>query len=471
MKKNKNTTVPPENPAAGATDIENMEYEAAEPAAEEKTHTPAAARKKFRFSRLFDNNYLVMIFSVFCAFVCWVVVSSSASSEEITRIISDVPIDYSLSSSVSGDLGLQVINTSNSQKTVNVTITGKKYIVGQITKDDLAATVKLSDVTGAGTYRAEVKAQATGKLTNFTISSTDPGFVSVRLDRTISKEYSLGIKTNSYQAGEGYTLLQPRLSSVKDTIKITGPTTDLEEIAKVVAITDEIPSVVSQTGNYQAKVVLYDANDQVINNPALDLEFTEAEVTIVVMQLKTLPVEVTLANAPQGAENISIKLSPSSVQVSGASDVFSTLESLNVGTIDFTKVNTDHTEFTFDLKSALPSGCSLEDDITEVTATVNLAGMRTREFDVTSIKLSGANNSSAVRVLTKTIRLNITGPAEQIEGITADDISVLVNLDQEAQSTGKHEIPVTVQIDGGDRCWAYGSPTVFVQVLNSASSS
>ena len=412
-----------------------------------------------------------MVLSVFCAFVCWVVVSSSASSEEITRVITDVPIDYSLSSSISGDLGLQVINTSVSQNNVNVTITGKKYIVGQITKDDLSATVKLSDVTGAGTYRAEVKAQAIGKLTNFTVTSVDPRSVSVRLDRTISKEYSLGIKTNTYQAGEGYTLLQPRLSSVKDTIKITGPTTDLEEIAKVVAITDQIPSVVSKTGNYQAKVVLYDENDQVINNPALQLEFTEAEVTIVAKQLKTLPVEITLANAPKGSENIPITLSPASVQVSGASDVFSTLNSLNVGTIDFTKVSTDHREFKFDLGSALPSGCSLEDDVVQVTATVNLSGMRTREFDVTNIQLApGAGSGTTIRVLTRTIHLVITGPAEQIEGITPDEISVQANLDAEQQSTGKHEIPVTVQIDGGDRCWVYGSPTVFVQVTSSSSS-
>ena len=470
MKKKKDSPLISPQETADATDIENMEFEQ-EPAEEEKAPR-ASARKKFRFSRLFNNNYFVMILSVFCAFVCWVVVSSSASSEEITRIIADVPVDYSLPSSISGDLGLQVINTSTSQTTVNVTITGKKYIVGQITKDDLSASVRLSDVTGTGTYRAEVRAQAIGKLTNFTIYSVDPGYISVRLDRTISKEYSLGIKTNTYQAEEGYTLLQPRLSSLKDTIKITGPTTDLDEIAKVVAITDEIPSVVRETGNYQAKVVLYNANDQVINNPALELEFTEAEVTIVAMQLKTLPVEVTLANAPQGAESISIRLSPSSVQVSGASDVFSTLSSLNVGTIDFSKVNIDHTEFIFDLGAALPSGCSLEDDVTEVKATVNLSGMRTREFDVTNIALADSSHTNAgVRVLTKTIHLTITGPAEQIEGITANDISVAIQLDEEQQSIGKHEIPVTVQINGGDRCWVYGSPTVFVQITGSTSSS
>lgn len=470
MKKKKNAPpVSPQKTPADATDIENMDFEQ-EAAGEEKA-AQTSAGKKFRFSALFDNNYFVLILSVFCAFVCWVAVSSSASSEEVTRVIADVPIDYSLPSSISGDLGLQVINTPTSQSTVNVTITGKKYIVGQITKDDLTASVRLSDVTGTGTYRAEVRAQAAGKLTNFTVSSVDPGYINVRLDRTISKEYSLGIKTNAYQAEEGYTLLQPRLSSLKDTIKITGPTTDLDEIARVVAITDEIPAVVSKTGNYQAQVVLYDANDQVINNPALELEFTEAEVTIVAMQLKRLPVEVSLLNAPNGAENIAIRLSPSSVQVSGASDVFSTLSVLNVGTIDFSKVNIENTEFVFDLSAALPSGCSLEDDVAEVKATVNLSGMRTREFDVTNITFEKPSDSDAgIRVLTKTIHLAITGPAEQIEGITAEDISVVIQLDEEQQSTGKHEIPVTVQIDGGDRCWVYGSPTVFVQITGSTSS-
>lgn len=470
---NKKRKSPPRSPQEMPQEAVDLEIDALEQefSEEEKAAQPSK-KKQFRFNRLFENNYFVMILSVFCAFVCWVVVSSSASSEEITRIIADVPINYSLPSSISSDLGLQVINTSASQNTVNVKITGKKYIVGQVTKDDISAVVRLSDVTGTGVYRAEVKAQAIGKLTNFTISSVDPGTISVRLDRTISKEYSMGIQTNTYQAEEGYTLLQPRLSSVKDTIKITGPTTDLDEIAKVVAITDEIPSVVKKTGNYQAQVVLFDVNDQIINNPALELEFTEAEVTIVAMQLKTLPIELKLVNEPKGAESIPIRLSPSKVQVSGASDIFATLNSLNVGVIDFSKVSIDHREFTFELGAALPSGCLPEDDVTEVKAVVDLSGMRTREFDVTNIVFDEtAEGETSVRVLTQTIHLTITGPAEQIEGITPEEISVIVQPNVTQQSIGKHELPVTVEIEGGDRCWVFGSPTVFVEVTSSTSSS
>lgn len=433
----------------------------------EETNTPSPnpknrrkkdpKKRKLTFSRLFNNNRFVMAFSVFCAVVLWTIISATTHIEK-EMTISGVPVDYSatLSESATKDLGLQIVG--NKVERVNVKISGNAFIVGQITADDILVTAKLTNVTTAGTYSVNLVAQPKNNK-NFNIDWIEPSIVQLKLDRTVEKEFPVELKTNAYEVQDGFTASE---SLSLQNITVTGPEENVKRVSKVVAETDQVDSTLSQTNTYMAKIVLYDDMDMPIEDPELTLSATEAEVTVVVKEVRSLPVKVNYVNLPSGFSTRLITLSPATIRVAAPSDVFETLTEIVVGSIDFSQVDTSHKTFTYPID--LPSGCTNQSGEDEVTVKVNLSGMRTRELDVSQISLSSEREGQAINVITRTVTVRVTGPAEEIELLTSDDITAIIPLDEVPETAGKHEVPLSIQISGGGECWVYGKPTAFVSV-------
>ncbi len=414
-------------------------------------------KRKFSISALFYDNRFVMAFSVFCAVIVWTIISATTYVEkELT--ISDVPVDYSttLSENVREELGLQIVG--NRVEKVTVKISGNAFIVGQITAGDILVTARLYNVTTAGTYSVNLIAQPKNNK-SFSIDWIDPPIVQLKLDRTVEKEFSVELETNSYQVDDGFAASES-LSLQK--IVISGPEANVKRVAKVVAETDQVEEKVDKTTNYMAKIVLYDDMGLIIEDPELTLSATEAELTITIKEVRELPILVEFDNLPAGFNTNAVTLTPKTLKIAAPSDVFDSLTEILVGTVDFSEVDTSHKVFT--LPIALPSGCINQSEQDEVTVKVNLTGMRTREFDVTNITVAGSREGQDINIMTRTVKVRVTGPAEEIELLTSDNISALMSLDDIPQTTGKHEIPMTIRVAGGDSCWAYGKPTAFVYV-------
>lgn len=412
---------------------------------------------------LLDNNYILMAISIFAAFAIWVGISFSDTTTETTRTIYDVELQYgNLPDSVE-QLGLEVIENTASVKKVNVRISGKQYIVNQITAADLNAYIRLSEATSAGAYTAEIRVDAIGRNKDFSIVSVDPQIVNVRLDRMTTKEYSLEAETNNYKPKDGYTLKMPTLS--ENTVTITGPASDMQQIARVVARAEVDPEI-SSTKTYPAMIKLYDEFGKEISNPALQISMEETELTIVAMTLKTVPIEVTYLNAPFQVRDNMVTISPREIEVSVPSDMADELDKLNVGSIDFSKVNKTDNRFTFDLYDALPSGCSIESVYGEAAVTISMVGMSTRDFVITNISvLTKEDTDTIVNLITKSVRVQITGPAEEIEQINESELMIQVDMTSNKNSLGQHELPATVLLEQAPGCWVNGSPTVFVEIL------
>ncbi len=410
---------------------------------------------------IFYNNYFLLVFSVLVAFGIWVGLAFSDTTTEATRTIRGVPLQYdNLTFSTPG---LKVIDTSGIT-TVDVVITGKQYLVNQMTASDLIANLRLSDVTVAGTYTAEIRVTTVSKYKAVSVRSVDPQIVNVRVDRMVSREFPLEVQTNSYSPADGYTLKLPTLSAT--TVDVSGTASNMEQVVKVVAVA-EVPDTIKATASYAAKIKIYNKLGEDITD-LFQLSTEETQLTIVAMQLKTVPLQLECQNGPSNAADL-ITLQPKEVQLSLPSDLYESLNAIDIGSLDFSKVNTNNARFDFDLKTVLPDGSINESGMDTVTATVNLSGMVTKTYDVTNISTVSAAADQQVDVLTSSVSITITGPESEMEKITEKDITLRADLSSNP-TNGKYEIPVKAVIRGGDGCWVYGSPTVFVQISDRASS-
>ncbi len=151
--------------------------------------------KNIKFSRLFYNNKFLAVFSVLLSFVIWVAVASN-KSESVSVMISDIPVDIHLSESAIQD-GLQIFGLKN--VTARVEVKGNRFVVGQVTKDNIQISASQSAVSimSPGNYTLELSAKKVGVLQDYEIvSDVKPSVITVMVDRYRESEFTVESEIN-----------------------------------------------------------------------------------------------------------------------------------------------------------------------------------------------------------------------------------------------------------------------------------
>lgn len=116
----------------------------------------------------------------------------------------------------------------------------------------------------------------------------------------------------------------------------------------------------------------------------------------------------------------------------------------------------------------LPTGCKSLDNITTATVTVDTSTMTSRTFTVTEFDIK---NNSQARAVTQELRVTIIGPPDQLQELTDEDITAVIDMQDQQDFSGHLEMPVTVSIAGATACWVSGEYTASVELDKGASSS
>ena len=192
-------------------------------------------KKKISFKNLIYDNRFVLALSIIAAVIIWIVVAIQASPED-DRIIKDVPVKIEISNNVS-NLGLQMFG--NTDFTVEVKVHGKRYEVAEsvLTKDDISVVAKTNyvDSTGSQTLKLEVTAKDPSKA-NYEIVSLSQDSINVYFDYYKEGEYTLQpdvVYDGASYVTNGLIAETPVLSA--NTVKLSGPVTEMAKIKKVVA--------------------------------------------------------------------------------------------------------------------------------------------------------------------------------------------------------------------------------------------
>lgn len=106
-------------------------------------------KRRFKLSlmRILGNNRILMALSVIFAFALWMWVAIE-KSPEVQTVITGVPIKIDLKNTIPEQLGLQIFGETN--YTVDVTVTGKKYILSSLKADDISVEANVNYVDSPG---------------------------------------------------------------------------------------------------------------------------------------------------------------------------------------------------------------------------------------------------------------------------------------------------------------------------------
>ncbi len=412
---------------------------------------------KFKLNDLFNNDKFLLVFSLVAALVIWLMVVVNVS-EATTRVIQDVKV--TIDTTVPSQFGLEVFGEK--EFTVDVTVKGKKYQISPaaLSSEDIIITAQTNNVDSAGNRTLQLKPELP-EGADYTITKISEKSIDVYFDtaKTVQMVIEPQVVADGFPIVEkGFTSGDINLSETS--VTVTGPSTEINRIEKVVAKL-VLEKSLSSNKSSDAEIVLLSDKDR-SDFKYVTMSIDKVVLTIPVLQVKELETIVAFKNAPDN-----FIVTPLKYTVSPAKDLFNisvddydkTVD-FTIGTIDFKTLSPSNHVFTFLAENV---SISEESNTEEFTVNVDMSGINQEYITYSSDKFNVNNPDKKdykVSGLNKSVV--VVGMEKDLESITEENIKVEVDLSETDISQGQSvTVPAVVSVDNAG-CWING--TYFVEV-------
>lgn len=415
-------------------------------------------KKKQRISDLFYDNRFLLVFSVLAAVAFWLVVVVEFGVE-VEREIKGVPvsIDYE---KIENDLGLKAFGQKTF--TVDITVSGKKYIVeADDIVDDFEVKANTSYVNSAGDNYLTLSVESDNSLYEIVEKSDDE--IKVYFDYPGAKEVVVEpeIDFEGEPVAEGYYMGE-YLFPESNTVRITGPETEVNKIKKVVARAT-VDGKLRQNKTVEAELVALNEKGETVSSYITFNKSNNAiSLTLPVYKLAKLPLSCEFINRP--ADYVSddmlpfiYTVNPSIAEVGVPEKKLESIDSLEIRTIDFSELKDGVN--TFKVKASDITNAVVVDGTEEFTVTVTVNGMDSKSIKVNSdISVINAPEDLKYELVKLDFsEITIVGPAGSIDEIKPEDIVLTADLSEiSSDDSGSVTVPVTVT---DNDIWLYGTYT------------
>ena len=417
--------------------------------------------KKIKLNKLFYNNKFVALFSVISSIIIWVVMSfSDTQSTPIT--INDIPVNIALSDAAVED-GLQIFKGKDISASVE--ISGSRFVVGQVTKNDIQVFTpqSASTITSPGNYTLELSAkkiERVGAFQNYEIvSDVKPSVVTVMVDRYREAEFTIEPEIN-FTPKSNFYVGATNLSEQK--IILSGPESEISKVKKV-KVSANLPGKTDSTISLKLPIDLYDAYDKKIMSETISTSIKEVEVNIPILAKKEVSVIANFENVPYNLDlsKSLVNVSPAKLEIAGPEDTIKNLKTINLDKINLNDVNLQNSSF--ELPINLPQNCKSLSGV--YTAKVNFDLSQFKEKNITINKISCKNvpNGKKASIYDNTLNLKIIAPANEINNIKSSDITAEIDFYEITDVTTSMQMPVKFSIHNF-KCWVCGEHFVNVRL-------
>ncbi|WP_303925180.1 YbbR-like domain-containing protein [Subdoligranulum variabile] len=405
-----------------------------------------------------------MLLALLCGFIAWTVVTVYVDPQGSVTV-QDVPINYANSASTYTSQGLDIVEKRDIE-TVDVKVTGNSTIIGNIQNSDIMVYPSYAGVSGAGKVTLRLQARLVNTTDfpgNIECVVENPKTIDVVFDEVSEKTLPITVDASAVSVADGYML--NKTTAVPAEITLRGPTTELDQVASVVA-TVPGDGELSDTTTVPATLELRDENGEPFTPQYTTMDSDTANVTLTIYQVRELPLVVDFIGTPTNFDTKSLKysLSQDTLRVAGPARTVSALEELTVTDFDLARefeLGRDYQRLV-----ELPAGIVSLDGVTSVTLSFDTEDMASTTLNISNIKPINVPSNYEIEILSSLVSgVTLYGPADEIEAISADSVVAQIDCQSVNLTVGQQSIPVTIQIPSSTRVFATGSYTVQSEVV------
>ena len=426
--------------------------------------TQNTARKGW-LERLLSRRWISILVSLLMAVLLWLTVISQQPTQ--TYIITGVPVSYDYNSPLYTGASLDI--TSRSDLRVNVSIKGDSSVISNVGAADIIVYPDYTDVSRSGTpgeYTLPLRARRSdNSLQKFEIDSVTPGNVEITFAQIGTQKYPVEIDA-SIDPAEGYYLGEKQASPTEVTLR--GP---VEELARVKQVAARVESAEprDRTMLDSAELEFFDENGELVPRGSITvLEGDQVEVTIPILKIREVPLRFEFSNVPAGYDPAVLRasISPATIRIAGAADLVDSIESINAGFINLTRIQLGKTET---LRIPLADGLVNVDGVQDATVSFNTQGYDVpHTITVNDIRVTNAPAGVSVKVITEMLQnVVLIGETEELAELSPADVVALVDASSQnitVRGSGQQQLSAQIIVTGTRTVFATGSYSVLCEI-------
>lgn len=387
------------------------------------------------------------------AFGIWIYVMH-VDSPEYEETFNLIPVQLEGVSELESSTGLYVY--SGYDNTVNVTVTGRRSVINQITADSIILYADVSSVKDEGRHTVSINADLPAGIALSGLSSDSVNvYVGERDEIVLSvKPVAKEIVISSYcRVGD--------LTPEYDTVTVTGPHAVLSTLDYAAA--DVYAGSISESTTVISQLSVFDKDGNAVTNPYIKLSRTEVKVGVPVYTTKTLPTAVNYKYGYFNSNNTNITIEPATVEVEGDPRVLESMDKFVVGVIDEKSFKSNGS---VNIAVSDTDAVTVLDDVTSAVVTVQHRGTSTKTLNLTDIRLAGASGGR-YELMDKELNVTLRGPGQILGDLSAANVYAIADVSgYTSSSTGSINVPVTIMFNGGvsNSVYEIGTYTVTVKI-------
>lgn len=383
------------------------------------------------------NKIYSVVLSLVVAFGLWLYVVTNVSQEDDMTF-------YNIPVVMEGETALAEENlmiTGRSAQTVSVNIFGKRSDLNKINNGNLTAKVNLSKIEEPGeniplaytiVYPDNVSAN------DFTEGSRNPAYIYVDVDTRRTKEVPVQPKWTGTRS-EDYIYDTENVVLDYPNITVIGPAAvaDLIHHAEIeIDLTEQVKSI-SDSFRY----TLCDANGQPVDAEQITTNVEEVRLELPIQRIREVKlVADVIYGGGANAQNTTVTIEPASLRLSGGEAVMAEIgDTLTVATLNLADIERSQ-DFQYTLN--LPEGVTNQTGVSEVTVTVKFTGLITKEFTLDTFQSINVPEGMSAEIINATLTVKVRGPAEEINRLTDEDISAVVDFSAAEVGTATYKATI-----------------------------
>lgn len=393
--------------------------------------------------RRLTANLGLKVLAFFSAVLMWLVVVNI--DDPVTeKTYTGIPVSV---------INEEVVTTTNrtyqivdDTQEVVVTVSANRSVLNKIRSEDIVAVADMKELSLGTQIPIEVSIPGFKYEKVF----TSPGNLQVKIEDEAKNNFPITPSTIG-TVREGYVLGE--LKSNPEKVTLRGPKSVIDSISRVVA--EANVSGLSENADIEGRLILYDANNNVIDQTLLanNLGKDGVSVRVTLHQIKSVPVKLdtSMITAASGCRISAVNVEPREVRVTGKEEDLNKLDEIEIPAEDLTISNlSERTERMVDVSPYLPDGVTLvEENASSVVITILIEqpGVKNYEVSTSSITVKNLANDLEISYRAVDLEIQVKGPAEILKVFT---LAKKVSIDlKEYQDAGTYLVPVVVELPDG----------------------
>ncbi|MCI9381055.1 MAG: hypothetical protein HFG88_08425 [Dorea sp.] len=329
---------------------------------------------------------------------------------------------------------------------VSVAVSARRSVMEKITAEDIAAVADMKELSLGTQIPIEVSIQGY----RYEKAFTTPRNLQVKIEDEARSNFPI-TPTTLGTVREGYVLGELKADPEKVTFR--GPESVINSISRVVAEADV--SGLSEDAEIEARLILYDVNNNVIDQTILanNLGKEGVSVDVTLYRIKNVPVKLSTSkiSAADGYKVSAVGVEPREISVTGDEQALAELDEIWIPAEELEMSDlTERTEKIIKVSSYLPEDVMLVEenaDSVVVSIQIEQPGVKNYEVSTSSITVNNLSENLQLSYGAVDFEIQVKGPAETLKVFST---AKKVSIDLKNYSVpGVYFVPVSIDLPDG----------------------